>query len=340
MNDASTPSKAELSEQSDARHLLQHLQAIIEGSEDAILTKDLDGIITSWNPGAQVLFGYSPDEVIGKPINLLIPAERQDEEPEILARIRRGDRIEHYETIRQSKDGRRLDVSLTVSPLRRPDGTIYGASKIARDITRQKRSQRQQELLLSEMQHRIKNVFSLATGLVRICAKSSTSQEQLASVLEVRLSALARAHALISPTALTDTDLVDDMPTLEDLLRALAAPFIPGDGGRLRYSGEHLPLTVQNLTSLALLFGELMTNASKYGAFSDNAGSVEVSCHQQVDVLHLEWRESATSIGAVQTAIEGFGSRLIRTLVEDQLAGTIVRHLSPSGLRVEITISV
>ena len=340
MTCASAHPKIEFAEQSDAHHLLQHLQAVIEGSEDAIMTEDLDGIITSWNPGAQTLFGYSADEVIGKPINMLIPEDRQDEEAQILLQIRRGERIEHYETVRQGKDGRRLDVSLTVSPLRRADRTIYGASQIARDITRQKRAQKKQDFLLCEMQHRIKNVFSLATGLVRLCAKSCTSQEELASVLDVKLSALARAHALISPSAFTAADFVEHMPTLEDLLRVLAAPFISEDGTRLGYSGECLPLTPQNLTSLALVFGELMTNASKYCAFSTNEGFVEVECSQQCDTLNLAWRESLPSGQDVQTAEEGFGSRLIRTLIEDQLNGTIVRHLSSSGLRVQITISV
>ena len=169
MSGASPSLTSEPTDQSEAQHQLGHLQAIIEGSQDAILTKDMNGIITSWNPGAEALFGYCAEEVMGKPINLLIPSDRQEEEPQILARIRRGERIEHFETVRQGKDGRSLHVSLTVSPLRRADGTIYGASKIARDITRQKRDQKQQELLLYEMQHRIKNVFSLASGLVRLC---------------------------------------------------------------------------------------------------------------------------------------------------------------------------
>jgi PAS domain S-box-containing protein len=117
------------------------LAAIVESSDDAIITKDLNGIITSWNNGAQQLFGYAAEEVIGKPVSILIPPDRQNEEPGILARLGQGQRIDHYETVRQHKDGTLLDISLTVSPLRNGWGKIVGASKIARDITEKKRSQ-------------------------------------------------------------------------------------------------------------------------------------------------------------------------------------------------------
>src|SRR5689334_6044501 len=111
------------------------LAALIESADDAIISKTLDGIITSWNKGAQRIFGYTADEVIGKSVTILIPADHEDEEPNILAHLRRGERIEHYETIRVRKDGTRINISLTVSPIRGADGKIIGAWKIARDIT-------------------------------------------------------------------------------------------------------------------------------------------------------------------------------------------------------------
>ena len=126
--------------ESEARY--RDIAAIVESSEDAVLTKDLDGIITSWNHGASRLFGYAADEVIGKPITILIPDERHDEEPTILTRIRRGERIDHYETVRRRKDGSSVDISLTVSPVRNPEGEIIGASKIARDIAERRRAER------------------------------------------------------------------------------------------------------------------------------------------------------------------------------------------------------
>jgi PAS domain S-box-containing protein len=117
------------------------LNAIIESADDAIVSKTLDGIITSWNGGASRIFGYTAEEVIGKPVVILIPPDHQDEEPNILARIRRGERIEHYETVRVRKDGTLVDISLTVSPIRGADGRIIGASKIARDISGRKRAE-------------------------------------------------------------------------------------------------------------------------------------------------------------------------------------------------------
>src|SRR5690349_7803887 len=116
-----------------------YLAAIVESSDDAILSKDLNGIIQSCNAAGERIFGYSAGELIGQPVRVLIPPERQAEEDNILARIRRGERVDHFETVRVRKDGRRIDVSLTVSPVRDATGRIIGASKIARDITEQKR---------------------------------------------------------------------------------------------------------------------------------------------------------------------------------------------------------
>ena len=112
----------------------QHYAAIVESSTDAILSKDLNGIITSWNRGAQLLFGYTAEEAVGQPVTLLIPVDRHDEEPFILGRIRRGESVDHYETIRLTKDGRLIDISLTVSPIKNESGEIIGASKIAREF--------------------------------------------------------------------------------------------------------------------------------------------------------------------------------------------------------------
>jgi PAS domain S-box-containing protein len=137
-----------------------------EFSDDAIITKDLNGIITSWNPAAERIFGYSPEEAIGKSVTLLIPPERHDEEPMILDRIRRGERVDHYETVRCRKDGSYIDISLTVSPIKNADGTVIGASKIARDISERKRSDAQIAALAGEAEHRAKNVLAVVQAIV------------------------------------------------------------------------------------------------------------------------------------------------------------------------------
>jgi PAS domain S-box-containing protein len=129
------------------------LAAIVDSSDDAIISKNLDGIITSWNKGAQKIFGYTAEEAVGRPVMILIPPDRAKEEMEILSRIKRGERIDHYETIRRARDGRLLNISLTVSPVKDGGGKVIGASKIARDITERKRV----EQALKEAQRQLRS---------------------------------------------------------------------------------------------------------------------------------------------------------------------------------------
>src|SRR6187399_774197 len=162
----------DLADSKPSAEMLSHFAAVIEYSDDAIITKTLNGVISSWNPGAQRLFGYTAAEAIGKPVTMLIPDNHLDEEPGILARLRRGERIDHYETIRRRKDGELINVSLTVSPIKDGTGRIIGASKIARDITRQKRS----EELIREQAH--------VLALLDTTGKTIASQLDLQNVLQ------------------------------------------------------------------------------------------------------------------------------------------------------------
>jgi PAS domain S-box-containing protein len=152
-----------------AEQASRRLAAIVESSDDAIISKDLNGIIRSWNRAAEKLFGYTAEEAVGKSITLLIPPERHNEEPGILERIRRGERVEHYETVRQRKDGSLLDISLTVSPIRDAEGNVIGASKIAREITRRKHMEAalraSEEQLASELRA-MQDLHSLTTQLL------------------------------------------------------------------------------------------------------------------------------------------------------------------------------
>src|SRR5216683_2094358 len=141
----------DMTERHDADLESARLAAIVVSSDDAIISKTIEGRITSWNAGATRIFGYEASEMIGEPILRLIPPELHHEEKEILARLQRGERIEHYETVRVAKDGRRVDVSLTVSPLRDRSGKVVGASKVGRDITERKRTEKLQRVLTDEL---------------------------------------------------------------------------------------------------------------------------------------------------------------------------------------------
>jgi PAS domain S-box-containing protein len=167
--------ETEIGKNKDARERGRLLAAIVEFSDDAIISKDLNGIITSWNSGAERIFGYTADEIVGHSVLQLIPPDRQHEEPGILSRLRKGDRIDHYETVRCRKDGTEVEVSLTVSPLKDDAGKIIGASKIARDITERKRAQLIQQSL-----------YELASTVNRSVA--------LPEIFEAALSAVCRCQ--------------------------------------------------------------------------------------------------------------------------------------------------
>jgi PAS domain S-box-containing protein len=190
-----------------AEHTRAWLATIIDSSDDAIVSKTLQGIVTSWNPAATQLFGYEPEEIIGKPIITIIPPDLHAEEDGIMARLRRGERIDHYETVRLAKDGRRIDISLTISPMRNEDGAIIGASKIARDITERRRTEhllreadRRKDEFLATLAHELRN------PLAPICAAAELLKHAKSLAPELRV-----ATAILERQARHMTHLVDDL---------------------------------------------------------------------------------------------------------------------------------
>lgn len=323
----------------DPEELRQFLAAIVESSDDAILSKSLDGVITSWNRGAEKLFGYTADEVIGKPVTLLIPADRAEEEPSILARLRRGERIEHYETVRRRKDGALLDVSLTVSPIRDSTGAVVGASKIARDISGHHRAIERANLLLLEMQHRVKNLVAVIDALAR------QSRPDGEPVVDVFVEAfLGRVHALLSIGELVVVSSTRQAD-LQQVFEKVLGPFID-PAGVSPFSLDGPPLTVSEQTAggLALAMHELATNALKYGALKSAEGKVSINwwVDHQPDRrrVRIEWKETGGAPIAGDPKRTGFGSRVIRSAVSRETDARTQLAFEPDGLRCRFEFAI
>jgi PAS domain S-box-containing protein len=331
----------DVTEQERAEEIRQRLVSIVESSQDAIVAKDLNGIITNWNHGAQQLFGYTAEEVIGKPVTVLIPHDHLNEEPEILNRIRRGEKVDHYETIRRRKDGSLVEISLMVSPVKDAEGRIVGASKIARDITERRRAEEQRQLLLREMNHRVKNLFSLASGVVTLSARSAETPDGLATAVRERLTALARAHDLTLPDLSKGALKAQSATSLRSLVATIVSPFeeTAPSASRVAVNGPDVAVGGSAITGMALLLHEFATNAAKYGAFSVPSGHVKIDWSVEKDMLLFKWEEEdGPPLEPPGEEAGGFGTLLARRIVGGQLHGRISHIWKRSGLIINLSL--
>jgi PAS domain S-box-containing protein len=331
-----TMTQSDSSELDAPESLQQHLAAIVEGSDDAIITKGLDSIIRSWNPGAERLFGYSAKEAVGQPITLIFPPDRIDEEAGFISRLRRGERISNLETIRKRKDGTLVPISLTVSPVRNANGHIIGASKIARDITLQRQAAERQQLLLSEMRHRVGNSFAVAGGLMSIAARQVDSVQELVSVMRQRLHALASVHA----RAVDDpAGARPEGTALIHLVTAILEPF--SGGASVTLDVPELAVCPAAITPLSLVIFELATNAVKYGGLSESGDGIAIQAEQHGDRLIIYWTEAcATRPASGEAGHAGFGTRMCQSTVGSSLGGTFARDFSPSGMTATLDLDL
>jgi len=306
-------------------------RAIVENSDDAIISKNLDGVIVSWNKGAEHLFGYAPHEIIGRSVLTLIPQETQHEEPSIINRIRRGERIEHYDTVRLRKGGARIDISLTVSPVKDAEGRIIGASKIARDISERIRAERQRTLLIHELNHRVKNTLATVQSLVMQTLRNTECSEEARKLLDSRLAALSRAHDLLTAENWEGASLGEVVD------RALS-PFRT-DTQRILAEGPAVRLSPKQALALSIALHELATNASKYGALSGDAGHIEVRWSLADGMIHCGWCEKGGP-PVEQPHHAGFGTRLIQRNLATELGGSALIEYRPEGVVATITAPV
>jgi PAS domain S-box-containing protein len=292
------------------------LAAIIASSDDAIISKDLQGTITSWNKGAEQVFGYKAEEIIGKSISTLIPPDEANDFPSILDRIRRGERVEHYQTRRKTKDGRILDISLTVSPVRDAAGRIVGASKVARDITHQKQAEaslRRSEEQLREMNlrkdeflamlaHELRNPLSAINSAVRLARKSELTEplEWSTRVIERQVKQLARliddlldVARIIRGKIQLHEEVVDIGPVLNsavDTVRPLVEErkhdlVVSLRSGALRVKAD--PVRLEQIVV------NLLTNAAKY---TESGGHIWLSAEQRGNDVAIRVRDTGIGI--------------------------------------------
>jgi PAS domain S-box-containing protein len=257
------------------------LAAIVNSSEDAIVSKNLDGIVQTWNHAAERMFGYAANEIIGKSIRLIIPADRMSEEDSVLERIRAGVAIEHFETVRQRKDGSLIEISLSVSPIRAASGRVIGASKIVRDITAQRRlaraleeANRVKDEFLATLSHELRTPLNAVLGYTRMLRNGQISEDRQGRAIDI-IERNAKVLSQLVGDVLDVSSIVTGKVTLKigvcDL-SALASsavdmvkPSAEAKGIALRMHGAELPLKIHcDAARLQQVLWNLLSNAVKF----------------------------------------------------------------------------
>jgi PAS domain S-box-containing protein len=295
----------------------RHLAAIVESSDDAIVSKDLNGIVISWNGAAEQMFGFSAAEMAGQSIRLLIPGDRQPEEDDVLSRIRRGERVEHYETVRRRKDGSAIPVSLTVSPIRNADGKIIGASKIVRDISDRKRAEEERQRLLSiandasrlkdeflaTLSHELRTPLNVIVGYTHMLKtgllQTADKQRQAFDVVSRSATSLTRivedvldVSRIVSGKLRLDVQAVELAPLVARAIDAIR-PAAEAKGLRIRTTLAPGAVTVSgDAERIQQILWNLCSNAVK---FTERGGHVDVRLERASS--HVAVVVSDTGIG-------------------------------------------
>ncbi len=276
----------------------QRLSAIVESSDDAIVSKDLDGIIQSWNPGAERLFGYTEDEAIGRSIRMLIPADRQQEEDDVLRHIRSGEKVDHFDTVRQRKDGSLVDISLTISPVKDGAGEIIGASKVARDITDRKTAERAvnesmtiKDQFIGLVSHELRTPIATILGNTQLLIQrgdrlsDENKRQSLTDVLgEARRLERIVENLLLLSRMDTGRELRTEPVSLPLLVESVVSTILhrsTGHGIATAFEPD-LPTVLVEPTLVSLLLENLVGNAAKYSP-ADAAIEVSVRCNNAGD---------------------------------------------------------
>jgi PAS domain S-box-containing protein len=308
---------------------LARLGAVVAASEDAVIGLNLEGKITHWNDGAARLYKYEPHEMIGQPVVRIVPPELHVQESEILEKLRRGERVRNYETERISKDGRRVNISLSATSLRDEEGNVIGMAKVGRDITERKQAEQLQQLLLNELNHRVKNTLATVQAIAHQTVRSAKSPGDFAAGFTARLLALSKAHNLLTQSSWQGANLLSLIR--EQLLDE-----------RISCAGPSVVLNPQVALHLSMVLHELGTNARKYGSLSVPRGSISLKWSVQAtragddSTLLLNWQERGGPSVAAPTK-QGFGTTLIQQSIQSH-GGDIVINYGPDGVSCEIKL--
>jgi PAS domain S-box-containing protein len=300
----------DISEQQALEREARQLAAIVNSSEDAIASKDLNGIVQTWNRAAERMFGYTADEIVGRPIRLIIPADRQSEEDQVLATIRSGMAVEHFETIRQRKDGSLIEISLSVSPVRARDGTIIGAAKIARDITEQRRLARRAEEavrakdeFLAMLSHELRTPLNAVLGYTRMLRDGRFTDERRGEMIEI-IERNGRLLAQLVGDVLDVSGIISGKVRLSvsgcDVATSLRAavdsvrPAADAKGVALRLTAPDEPVMTQcDLDRMQQVFWNLLSNAVK---FTSRGGEVQATLTEESDAISITVTDTGIGI--------------------------------------------
>lgn len=323
----------DISERKHHEEFRARLAAIVDSSQDAIIGHSLEGTITSWNVGAEQIFGYTAPEVVGKPLSVLIPEHQFDEVPQILEKLARGERVEDFEIRRVVKSGEPIDISMTISPVRSESGVMIGAATVARDISDRRRSDDLRALMVDELNHRVRNTLATVQSIAAYTLKGASDAQSRES-FDARLVALSRTHNLLAREKWEGT-------SLRDLLLQELEPYRPEEGTRFVVEGPDVAVRPNAALALGMAFHEFATNAAKYGALSTPAGQVRVTWDflrsSEPRVLRLTWAETGGP-PVKKSGHKGFGSILIERGLSLELDGEVRLDFDPSGLVCTIEI--
>lgn len=303
------------------------LAAIVASSNDAIVSKTLDGRVLTWNDAAARIFGYTAHEMIGDSILRIIPPELHREEQEILGRLGRGERVEHFDTVRVAKDGHRIDMSLTISPLRNAAGEVVGASKIGRDVTDRKRAEALQIQLFDELNHRVKNTLATVQAIASLSLSQDSDPATFVARFNGRLRVLGAVHDLIVRGKMQGADL-----------REVIREAVSGRAGEVVLEGRDVALDPGAAVPLALALNELASGTGSVEAppGSTQDGRVLIAWHLDDGILDLEWEENGTgALGAI--ARTDMSTAMVERLMNGLDGSIRVTHDS-GGSRVRLSL--